>query len=284
MKTPNFFLLLTLSLFLFFGCNNEDDAAPNDQAQMTVTVAGEAWEAATTGASYIQGRLGLTGMASDGSTIIFGLDGFGLGQYDSFEGSLNVLTWQETNGGLAYVSHWENASGQVNIEHINETDSLLSGTFQFTGIVPSTGASVVVSDGVFNNIKYLTETIVVGEHFLKVKIDGDLWEAHQVVGLVVSGKINVIGTSPDASKTVGLYIPETASEGTYNLGNPLLSDYAAQYNADSQTFLVASSGTLKITTHDRSNKIIEGTFSFEAAEFAGTAAASLTGGSFYVTY
>ncbi|HMQ48726.1 MAG TPA: DUF6252 family protein [Saprospiraceae bacterium] len=276
--------LLTLNLCFFSNCNTEDDASPDAQGQMSATVDGEAWESEMASASYLQGRLGLVGIASDGSSIIFSLDGFGVGQYNSSEGSLNALTWQETSGGLAYITTWENASGQVNIESINETDSLLSGTFQFTGILPTTGATVEVSDGIFNNIKYTAETTVVGDNFLKVKIDGALWEAQQVAGFVVSGKINLAATSADASKTVGLYIPETATAGTYDLGNPLLADYGAQYNADSQTFLVATSGTLKITSHDRTNKIIEGTFSFEAAEFVGSAAASLTEGSFYLAY
>ncbi len=212
------------------------------------------------------------------------LDGFAEGEYQSFSGSTNACVWQPSTGALGYVSHAPMGLGQVVVEEINEMDSLISGTFQFFGEEPSSGNTVEVAEGVFTDVKYSVETVTIGDNSLNVKIDGTDWEAVSVTGFVNGSKLTINATSADVSRTVGLTIPDDTPVGSYDIDSPFSSEYGGQYNADAQTFLTSDSGTLNISNHDLLNKVIEGTFSFEASEFVGSASASLTEGSFYVAY
>ncbi|MCB0556907.1 MAG: hypothetical protein KDD02_25395 [Phaeodactylibacter sp.] len=287
MKTSgNFFFLLAISLsaFTIWSCNNDDDIRPEGQGQMSAIVSGEDWEAQTVSAGLVQGQFAISGIAADGSTISLRLDGFGQGEYPSYSGTSNACVWQPSAGAFGFVSNAPMGLGRVLIEEVNEQDTLISGAFFFLAQEPATGDTVTVVDGVFTDVKYQIGAAPVGDNFLKVKIDGQLWEAEMVAGFAGGGQLNISGTSTDASRTVALFIPSDITPGDYDLDDPFSSDYAAQYNPNSQTTLMADGGALKITTHDKVNKVIEGTFSFEASEFIGPASASLTGGSFYLKY
>ncbi len=287
MKTSgNFFFLLAISLSAcaIFSCNNDDAPTPDGQGRMSAIVGGERWEARTVSAGMIQGQFGISGIAADGSAISLRLDGFGAGEYNSFSGSSNVCVWQPSAGALGYATNAPRGIGRVIVEEVDEQDTLISGAFFFLAQEPASGDTVTAVDGIFTDVKYQIGAAPVGDNFLKVKIDGVLWEAAMVAGFATGGKLTISGTSADASRIVGLYIPSDISPGTYTLGSPFSSDYAAQYNPNTQTTLTSDSGTLKINSHDKVNKVIEGTFSFEAREFLGPGEASLTEGGFGVGY
>lgn len=277
------FLIPTL-LFTTWSCNQDDEPGPEGQSQMSAVVGGEQWEAETVSAGLVQGVFAISGAAADGSTVSLRIDGSGLGEYNSFPGSSNVCVWQPTAGALGYATNAPMGFGQVIVEEVNEQDTLISGTFFFLAQEPSSGDTVSVLDGIFTDVKYQAGAAPVGDNFLKVKIDGALWEATMVAGTVNSDKLFITATSADVSRTVGLFIPADIAPGTYDLGSPFSSEYAGQYNAGPQTSLTAESGTLKIMSHDLANEVVEGTFSFEAAEFLGSGTASLTEGSFWVGY
>lgn len=286
-KHSKFFLLLFVFPALIFNhwsCNQDDAPAPEGQGQMSAIVSGERWEARTVTAGTIQGAFGITGIAADGSAITLRLDGVGEGEYNSFSGSSNVCVWQPSAGALGYASNAPMGLGQVVVEEVNEQDSLLSGTFFFLAQEPSSGDTVSAVEGIFTDVKYQIGAAPVGDNFLKVKIDGVLWEAVMVAGFAGGGKLTISATSADASRTVGLFIPSDIAPGDYTLGSPFSSDYAAQYNPNTQTTLTSNSGTLKIAGHDKVHKVIEGAFSFEAREFLGSGMASLMEGSFWVEY
>lgn len=284
--TRSFLLLFIIPAVLFttWSCNPDDPASPEGQGQMSAIVSGERWEAETVSAGLVQGVFAISGTAANGSTISLRLDGAGVGEYNSFSGSSNASVWQPSAGALGYTSNAPMGFGQVMVEEVNEQDTLISGTFFFLAQEPSSGDTISVFDGIFTDVKYHAGAAPVGDNFLKVKIDGALWEAVMVAGTVNGEQLFITATNADVTRTVGLFIPTDIAPGTYEIGSPFSADIAGQYNADAQTSLTAESGTLKITSHDKVNEVIEGTFSFEAAEFLGSGTASLTEGSFGVGY
>ena len=83
---------------------------------------------------------------------------------------------------------------------------------------------------------------------------------------------------------MGLSFPVDITEGNHEIGSPFSSAECGGTYLFNNTSYTANSGTLTITHHDALNKVVEGTFQFEASEFLGSATASLTEGSFYLAY
>jgi len=163
----------------------------------------------------------------------------------------------------------------------------MSGTFFFTGSRAFPASEVNIEVGRFENIPIRTELGSVNDfNNISVNVDDVLFEPVSVTALIdpFSNNISIIGTAAMGIPSVGLFLPQDIIEGTYDLGTPGFAEYGAQYNIDSMTFLGAESGQVTITRHDIGVKIIEGTFFFEAAELTGGETASLTEGSFMVTY
>ena len=118
------------------------------------------------------------------------------------------------------------------------------------------------------------------------KVDSVLFEPEVVSAMIdpFTNAIAIIGTAAEGIPSVALYLPKDITAGTYDLGTPGFADYGAQYNIDDMTFLGAENGQVTVTKHDKGVKIIEGAFFFEGTELTGNAKASLTEGSFMVSY
>lgn len=271
-------------LLLFTTSCGDDEASTSDQGQMSAFVDGTAWDADMVSAVHLQNIFNISGINDDGTSIIITLDGLQTGEYVSNATTANVLLWSPGSGALGFSSQADSVSGKVVITQIDDVDSLVSGTFSFTAAEPSSGSMVEVTEGVFTDVRYTSQTPVTPDNSLQVKINGGDWEAASVTGIVNGGTLTLSGTDADASETVALTIPDDTPVGTYDLGSPLFSSYGGQYNADDQTFMQAFDGSITIANHDQAAKIIEGNFSFNAGEFGGTEMAALTEGSFYVAY
>jgi hypothetical protein len=108
-----------------------------------------------------------------------------------------------------------------------------------------------------------------------------------VNGIVVSipsSSIAIPGSDASGTKTVAVYLPADITSGTYTIGSAF-SSYYGQYNANSTTFLVSTTGTLEILFHDPATKRIRGRFSYAAEPFlAGGTPVQITEGYFAITY
>lgn len=208
-----FGLLITFSFFTL-SCGG-DEASAQENGKMTATVDGKAWKADMVSAIVLQGIFNISGLSDDESSIIMTLDGLQVGEYISDATTANALIWQPGSGALGYTSLAQNAAGEVVITEIDEVDSLVSGTFFFTGEEPSTGNMVEVSEGIFTHVWYTSLTPATPDDFLKTKIDGAEWEAASVTGIMNAGTLTLNGTNSDASKTVALTLPTPPPAGTY---------------------------------------------------------------------
>ena len=280
-------LLLSTTL-LFIACNNDDDEMMEPTASMTCKLDGVDWSAAGAGASIINNTINVTGISAADQVITITLTGTTVGTYSLDPNLPNAVAYTESNDGtaIAFVSNQNIANmnyGEVVISEINMETMRLSGTFTTEVHRLSDGGDIIITEGIFNDIAF-EETIPSSAFELSATIDGTVFDASVVSGLVSSGNLAITGSDAMGQESIGLTLPDDITPGTYSLGTPGLSSYGAQYNLDSSTFLSAESGTLTIEEHQVADKIIKGTFSFEASELAGSNTASITAGSFELTY
>ncbi len=282
MKTNVVFSLLLFSALFFLGCN-QDDASP--QGKMTAKIDGQNWSGKEVGAALTQGTFNLSGKAADGSLITITLQDFTADTFYLYPNADHAAVWLPANGSNSFVSNAPGGLGYVIFSEINTTDSLISGKFEFMAENPLSGESVFVSEGEFVNVPFTSNIAHVGENTFVVKIDGVNWAPTLISGSKVNGKINIVASNVSTGRSVGLYIPVAVNPGDYTLGDPLFgATYGGQYNPDSQTFLSANSGSLTISKHDKTARLIEGTFQFGASSLFSPATASLTDGSFSIQY
>lgn len=304
MQKNSIFLLIAFIAFGFlFSCDDafldtnmtppeeENSEMPPETMNgiMTAKVDGNDWSTENASALIQVNRIGISGVADNGSVIILSLEDMGEGNYELTQVSRSAGAYTEDSNGNsnAFASNASEEVGFVNISELNWQDSTISGTFAFTGARALPAGEVEIKEGVFEKLRVRTELTPINDiNTLSVNVDSVLFEPTVVNGLIdpFSGAIVVTGTAAEGIPSVALYLPQDIVAGTYDLGAPGLADYGAQYNISDMQFLAAESGEVTITKHDKSVKIIEGTFYFEAAELVGEAKASLTEGSFSVTY
>lgn len=282
MKTHVIISWLLFSTLLIAGCT-KDDASP--KGKMTAKIEGQSWSGKEVGAAVTQGIFNLSGKAADGSLMTITLQGFSKDTFLLYPGGDHAAVWLPVNATSGFVSNAPSGIGYVILSEINTADSLVSGTFEFMAENPLTEEVVFVSEGNFTNVPFTSTVALVGNNSFAVKIDGVSWQPTLINGSKVNGKINIVASNTSTGRSVGLYIPVSTNPGNFTLGDPLFgATYGGQYNPDSQTFLSASGGSLTISKHDKTTRVIEGTFHFEASSLFNPATASLTNGSFSIHY
>lgn len=285
------FLLMTPA---FFACQKEisDETATggNAKGKLRMKIDGKQWEADSyASASILAGYIVITGISSDKKTFMIQLEDEGATTYTLDQQSMHAAALTDDNEAspVSYTSNQgqstADAGGTVVVTRIDQQNKTISGTFTLKLYRDLDSKQLVLTEGVFENIPYETQLPpnTGANANLTVKIDGSSWSGKSVSGMAVQGTLMITATELDLSKTVGLTMPATITAGSYTFENdPILGVYIK-----GTTNLASSSGTLTITEHNTSTKIIKGTFAFKASDLLGSAnTAQLTEGSFTVQY
>ncbi len=297
MKTKNLLILSMCSLLtMFISCSKSDDSsstpAPNptpSSGLLTAKINGAAWapSADSATASLINGEINITGVARDGKTITITLTDTVTGTYDLGNSGMHAGVYQTSpSASSSYNSNygpWDGTVNTLTIASIDKTNKKMTGTFSFKAYNFSINDSITISEGAFNNLPYVTSIGGTGNNTFSVDINGTPYVPTLISGVVSGGNINIVASANSGSQSVGIYVPETITPGTYTFAP--FGTYNAQYNPNSSTFLLVDNGTITITQHNTVLQKIVGTFSFTASEFGGgTATANLTNGSFTIFY
>jgi hypothetical protein len=288
------YLLLTVSVI---SCqkelSNETGAggAAGVNGILKMKINGAQWVAdKAAGASIFGGYIVITGISNDKKNFIIQLEDQGATTYQLDQQNLNVAALTDENevNNYSYTTNQgqdiNDAGGTVTVTKIDQTNKTISGTFSFKMFRDIDSKQLVITEGVFENLKYTTELppVTGTDANFKVKIDGTGWTGKNVTGSVLMGNLMINATELDLSKTVGLSMPADISAGTHNLTQ--LGPNIGLYISGTTT-LASSSGTLTITEHNKTTKLIKGTFNFEAKDLmGGTTVSQLTEGSFSVKY
>lgn len=285
-------ILLTLSTG-FFSCQKEltdpNGTSLTGPSDFRATINGTPWVAGLSSAARVGGLIGLAGQGG-GKTITITLSDSGVHHYILNQNTLSAASYSDTASGST-VAFTSNAlittGGTVDITAIDTTNKKISGTFQFTAYRAIDSAQRTITLGSFTNLSYATTTPPASNtDTFTVKIDGTTFTPFSIFGTHVTllNQISISGTDQAGAKSVGVYVPDTVTPGTYPI-TTLGGTYFGQYNKDASTFLVSDSGTVTILEHNTTTKRIRGNFNFHATEFVmPTVTAQLSSGYFSVIY
>ena len=297
MKTRNLLMLCLYSMVIILvSCSKSDDSSSTPSPSptpstglLTAKINGSAWapSADSATASLINGEINITGVARDGKTITITLLDTVVGTYDLGNSGMHAGVYQTNpSASSSYNSNfgpWDGTVNTLTIASIDKTNKKMTGTFTFKAYNFSINDSITISEGAFNNLPYVTSISGTGSNSFSVNINGTPYLPTLISGVVSSGDINIIASANSGSQSVGIYVPETVTPGTYSF-QPF-GTYNAQYNPNSSTFLLVDSGSITITEHNTVLQKIVGTFNFTASDFGGgTTTANLTNGSFTIFY
>jgi hypothetical protein len=293
-------LLFNLSAALLIGfssCSKEDNngnngggEGPSTNSSFTASVDGAAFSADTAITGFITGTDDFVIQAVDGIQSM----GFYLAEFTG-EGTYSLSQAVSDNGFYypdtsntedVYMTFSENGIGSITVSDLNLNDSLVSGSFSFTGQNQS-GESVDITQGTFQNIR-VTEQAVSGivNNTFSVDINDDgvitSWEANG--GMVSAtpnfGSLNIFAIDNANNSAVQILLPEEVAPGTYSLD--LGGSYYALYTIGFVTY-ISVSGSVTISEHEVGSKI-SGIFSFEGETGGGDDTLSFTNGSFEIEY
>jgi hypothetical protein len=187
-----------------------------------------------------------------------------------------------------YYSIVATAGGSLVISGLT-ADSLITGTFTFNLINPTTNKVKKITLGVYTSVKVVNNKSIVstGGNTFSAKVDGTLFSPTQITGSSNFGQLILVGSN--GTKTLTVSVPSTIAVGSYTMD--AFGTYQALYSPTlSTTGVVYSASTatskLTITEHNTTTKSVKGTFNFKATEFAGTSTTSflITEGAFSVKY
>lgn len=292
MKSKVLILFVTVLGFAY-GCkdNSGSSGTPEPNQSMSGTVDGKSWTANQVSAAYINNVLVVTGVASDGSQVVIRLgisEGFEVHKYSlTYNSSSDVVTFQETKGGVAWTTNQFDGSnaipGEVDLTKFDKSGKKVSGTCvtDVKKIIDNSERSLNIT---FTNVGYSTDLGTTPDKTMTCKVDGKSWTASNVTAVKTgfTKSISIVGNATDQT-TVSVTVPDDAKPGTFTIGTlPGLSDYLCQFNPSPTGFMTGYPGKVTITEHDDVKQYLKGTFSFTATNSSDTV--EITSGVFETTY
>ena len=179
----------------------------------------------------------------------------------------------------------------LTITKLDKVSGKISGTFQFTGFkfVDLSGTEILTkkfTNGSFSDVSFKNDIPVVEtKNTFKVKMDGVSFVPTFINGISIQGKISIVARK-GSIENVGFTFASSITPGTYELS--LFGDATGVYNRsnnpDGSGIFAIDNGTLVITSHDKTKKIIVGTFNFVAESFFSPEKVNFTEGSFTIYY
>ena len=277
--------------------NTNNPATGNFKAKID----GTQWVAnSATGASRFGGFISVIGRSTDKKYVSIHLVDSGVHNYTLDENSFNVASYIDSN--LANTFNFStnqginpgDAGGVVNVTSIDAVNKTISGTFAFRVFRQFDNAERTLTEGSFTNIPYTTSLPPSsGSDTFRVKIAGTLWVPPTIVASKTPAlppqllpQITVTGTSADGTKSVGMFMPENITPGSYQF-DVFGGTYVALYNPDANpaNSQGSTSGTLTILSHNTTTKRIRGNFNFHGEAILNPLLfTELTEGYFAVSY
>lgn len=305
--TKYVFLLLSLCLtFTFVSCNiepfdgditqdseNKDDF-PNETGGFKVDFDSQTYIADNATAVVQDGFINISATRGDKRELItitlFG-DTTGTYPIGVTIGNLEVngaaYTTDSTSGnGDTWVgaTDFTESQGEVIITEIDSENKTISGSFSFTGHHPTLGIKEF-TNGSFSNISFAAGVVSPSENDFFAKVDGVEFEEETINGVLVTlGGISTIGISAtiNTTRVIGLNLDGNITPGEYELST--FGVPSGLYSISFSESFSSEKGKVTITSHDKTNKRITGTFEFTASSVLISGSYEITEGSFDVTY
>ncbi|PJJ08011.1 hypothetical protein CLU83_1240 [Flavobacterium sp. 1] len=313
-KISILFLAILASVFVLNSCSKDekiDDVADVEKdGTLKVDFDGKTFISTTVQAIVNDNYISITGLrAPNGDFIQITLPTNKVGTYtwksfNNFDDTLGLVYTpaggsnsficapkEEVDASLDYTD-----TGSLTISSIDNTTKKISGTFQFTGVDfmanKGKGEAKIFTKGVFTNISFTSDvnpnptpnpTPTPSSNTFSAKLDGVAFVPTNIFAILQNNKI-AISARKGSVETIGLFLPSTVKAGTYAVEAYGL-DYSFLYNKDmtaNGTFTGA--GSVTITSHDTSKKIIKGTFTSKYTSLLVKDTHNATEGAFSISY
>lgn len=296
--------LFSILLTAFNSCNiepyegevSEDGTSSegNETGVFKVDFDNETYTAETVSATILDNVINISGLRSS-SQDVFTINVFATttGTYPlgvtQNQVEVNAIAYIDSGTGNVWssVKDFITQQGEITITEIDEVNKTISGTFFFTGY-NTFQETKGFTNGVFTKISYDTDVSTSdNDNAFFAKIDDVEFVEDGIGGALLSlpgtPSIITISATKTSLETISISVNADIAIGTYDFST--LNTPMGQYNLSLTEGVVSDSGTLKITSHDTTNKRIIGTFSFSASSILGTGSSyEITEGSFDVTY
>jgi hypothetical protein len=151
MKNTRLSLLAFLIVLAFIFSSCKKDSSPTVTTNMSASIDGATWSAATTTA--INGTTSsISGISASGTIISISIyDNLKVGTFTLSKYSFGVATYFENDMGYTTNATSE-AGGEVIITEVNSTDHTLTGTFSFDVVGLTNGEKKSITNGVFSEV------------------------------------------------------------------------------------------------------------------------------------
>lgn len=246
-------LLLAFAAILLFSCTDVETNNPAFQG----SIDNVPFKATDSRALYnVDGSFSIQGVTVD-ETMTLKISSSGIGTYN-VGGTSNNYATLENSLGIVYSTNPE-GTGKVIVTSSDPSSNLVSGTFNFTAMVPGVD-TIRVHNGVFYEVRYSGEDGGDGENpnagALLAKVDGNEFSSLNVTAEDNGNSILLLGSNNSSS--ISLKVPVDVENGTYDLpGNGFSASYVQGLVEE-----VSTSGTITIINHDVATKSLSGTFYF----------------------
>ena len=286
--------LPVLMIFGLVSCLKEkslDSTGDGGAGILRMKIDGKQWTAnKTASATIMNEHVTITGASQDNFDLMIQIKTTSVGTYQLDQASDHIAIVIDNNEAspVGYSTdqgaNSSIAGGTVNITKIDEATKRMSGNFTFKLYRSIDDKSIMITEGVFENLPYTADPPTTGtSDALKCKIDGTEWTAPQAGATLNTGLILIVGSESNNSRTLTITVPETITPGDYVLDNT--SFYLGIYTDGTKIYGAGAGGTLKITEHQ--NRTIKGSFQFTAEDQIDPPVnpnVAITEGSFSATY
>lgn len=292
-------MFLILTSFTFISCDNEpiDSAIDLDDFEnpnggpmsFKADFSGETWTG-TMATAVVSGNFISIGAAkADGSAFSILVQAQSTGTYPA---NTNIIAYTPPSSEFGYWSiNPENDSentGSITITNINTVAKTVSGTFSYKGYWSDSSNTSIIpvqfTNGVFNNIPYITQGETGDTFFAKVAgtefVDTDI-----MTTLIDFGGQEYISVGADnaAGDSITVSVKSNLTAGTYPItGNTVTDVVQAIYSAGGTLDFKAVSGSVTIISITDTH--IKGTFNFVSNGTTAPAPYTVTEGAFDVDY
>lgn len=247
---------------------------------------GELWEANSTNVSIDNGYIILEATNNDGHQLKVVIDNEGVEDYNLI-GNLNIASFSfDASDSEYYGSQYVSQFATFDVLSLDYDAKTISGEFNFDlGKSDLSGETLVITSGVFN-LPFKTGADITGTSSISLTINNTTFESEVVNAtsnpeyIYASGSIS---DNSDDERFMFIFNRDFSEVGTIALNS--FGPPNGRYIKDGVVYRTIASEEMMITKHDLTNKIIEGTFSFDMRnedQFSDTVNAE--NGSFSISY
>ncbi len=245
-------LLLAFATTLLFSCEDIETNSPSLQASID-NVLFKATDARVT--QNDDGTFLVQGITND-EALTLKISNNNVGTYVVGGGSGNYATF-ENSLGITYSTSPE-GSGEIIVTDLNPTLNAMSGTFNFTAMVPGVD-TITVQNGVFFEVLYDGNSGGGGntnDGTLLATVDENPFNPFNVSAVDTGNSIIILGANNSSS--ISVIVPIDVEAGSFDLPE---NGFSASYTLNSVEE-DAIFGNIVIISHEVGVKTLTGTFSF----------------------